>query len=321
MPDPIPTIAISTSSFGRHDSRPLDRLRNAGFEVRLNPHGRRLERPETATLLDGIVGLIAGTETLDREILTAASELRAIARCGSGLDNLDRKAAAALGIALRSTPEPPAEAVAEMTLGGILNLLRHLSAADRDLRQGTWRKPMGNLLRGRTIGLVGLGRVGKRLVELLTPFACPILASDPVPDDWFADHHGIRYLELDRLLAQADVVSLHLTPPAGSGCLLDGERLARLKPGAILINTARGGLVDEAALYDLLTTDKLAGAYLDVFADEPYDGPLRELPQVLLSPHIGSYAIESRVRMEDEAAELLLEALAVEGQMLEEMRR
>ena len=309
----MPTIAVSTSSFGRHDPRPLERLRDAGYEVRLNPHGRRLERTETMELLRGVVGLIAGTETMDREILTAARDLKAIARCGSGLDNLDRDAAADRGIAICSTPEPPAEAVAELTLAGILDLLRRLAAADRDLRQGEWRKPMGRLLRGRTIGLVGLGRVGKRLVELLTPFACRILATDPVPDEWFAEHHGIRYVELERLLAEADVVTLHLPPPAGGGHLLDGERLALIKPEAILINTARGGLVDEAALYDLLVAGKLGGAYLDVFADEPYSGPLRELPQVLLSPHIGSYAVETRVRMENEAAELLLEAVAGKG--------
>jgi D-3-phosphoglycerate dehydrogenase len=309
----MPTIAVSTSSFARHDPHPLEQLRDAGYEVRLNPHGRKLRPAETAELLDGIVGLVAGTETLDRQILTAATDLRAIARCGVGVDNVDHAAAAERGIAIRSTPEPPAEAVAELTLAGILGLLRHLPAADRDMRRGKWHKPMGNLLRGRTIGLVGLGRVGKRLVELLTPFACPILATDPVPDEWFAERHGIRYVELDRLLNRADVVSLHLVPPQGGGTLLDQERLALLKPEAILVNTARGGLVDETALYDILAAGNLAGAFLDVFSDEPYKGPLSGLSQVLLSPHIGSYAIETRVRMESEAVERLLEALAGTG--------
>lgn len=309
----MPTIAVSTSSFARHDPQPLERLREAGYEVRLNPHGRRLDRAETLELLDGVVGLVAGTETLDRAILTAATELRAIARCGSGVDNVDHEAAAERRIDVRSTPEPPAEAVAELTLAGMLGLLRHLPAADRSLRRGEWNKPMGRLLRGRTIGLIGLGRVGKRLVELLTPFACPILAVDPVPDEWFAERHGIRFVELDGLLAESDIVSLHLAPPKDGGTLLDGRRLAILKPRAILINTARGGLVDEAALYDLLAAGKLAGAYLDVFAEEPYTGPLRLLPQVLLSPHIGSYAVETRIRMETEAAEALLEALAEGG--------
>jgi D-3-phosphoglycerate dehydrogenase len=306
----MPTVAVSTSSFGRHDPRPLEMLRAAGYEVRFNPYGRRLDRAETHALLEGVVGLIAGTETLDREILTGATRLRAVARCGVGVDNLDHEAAAERGIEIHSTPEPPAEAVAELTLAGILGLLRRLPAADRMLRQGEWHKPMGRLLRGRTIGLIGLGRVGKRLVELLTPFSCSILATDPMPDEWFGERHGVRFVELERLLAEADVVSLHLAPPKDGATLLDGERLARLRPEAILINTARGGLVDEAALYQLLAAGKLAGAYLDVFGDEPYHGPLRELPQVLLSPHIGSYAVETRVRMETEAAERLLEALA-----------
>ena len=309
----MPTIAVSTSSFARHDRRPLELLRDAGYEVRLNPHGRRLERAETAELLRGAVGLLAGTETLDRELLTGAAELRAIARCGTGMDNVDQDAADELRIAVRSTPDPPAEAVAELALAGMLSLLRHLPAVDRELRRGEWRKPMGRLLRGRTIGLVGLGRVGKRLVELLMPFSCRILAADPTPDEWFAERHGVRFVDLERLLAKADVVSLHVAPLHGGGVLLDRERLALLRPEAILINTARGELLDEAALYDLLSAGRLAGAFLDVFADEPYDGPLRELPQVLLSPHIGSYARETRVRMETEAAEALLGALAAKN--------
>ena len=307
------TVAVSTSSFGRHDERPLEMLREAGYEVRLNPHGRRLKRAETSELLKGVVGLVAGTETLDREILSAATELEAIARCGVGVDNLDREAAEELGIAIRSTPEAPAEAVAELTMAGMLALLRHLPAAHREMRQGRWHKPMGRLLRGRVVGLVGLGRVGKRLVELLTPFACRILATDPVPDEWFAERHGIRFVDLDRLLARAEIVSLHLAPQKAGETLLDAERLAKLKPEAILINTARGGLVDEAALYDLIAGGGLAGAFLDVFADEPYEGPLRDLPQVLLTPHIGSYAVETRVRMEMESVERLLGALAGEA--------
>lgn len=309
----MPTIAISTSSFARHDSAPLELLERAGYEVRLNPHGRRLGRDETRQLLEGVVGLVAGTETLDREILTGASELKAIARCGVGIDNVDHEAAEECGIAICNTPEAPAEAVAELTLAGMLALLRHLPAANGAMGRGKWSKPMGRLLRGRTIGLIGLGRVGKRLVELLTPFACRILATDPVPDEWFAERHGIRFVGLDRLLSRAEIVSLHLAPPKEGTLLLDAGHLARMRPEAILINTARGGLLDEAALYDLLVAGKLAGAFLDVFADEPYQGPLAELPQVLLTPHIGSYAVETRVRMETEAAERLLEALAGRG--------
>lgn len=306
-------VAVSTSTFGEHDAAPLDTLRAAGFEVRRNPHRRRLARPETRELLAGAVGLIAGTERLDRELLAAAPGLRAIVRCGSGLDNIDLEAAAELGIAVRNTPGPPAEAVAELALAGMLVLLRQVAAADRTLRGGRWEKPMGRLLGGRTVGLVGLGRVGRRLVELLAPFGSTLLAVDPQPDRAFAERHGVRWVELERLLGEAEIVTLHLAPGPGAGCLLDRERLARLRPGALVINTARGGLVDEGALYELLAAGKLAGAYLDVFAEEPYQGPLRELPQVLLTPHIGSYAREARVRMESEAVEALLEELAGES--------
>ncbi len=305
----MPVAAISTSSFGRTDGAPLERLRRAGFEPRLNPHGRRLERDELLELVGDAEGLIAGTETLDRELLTAVPALKVVSRCGSGLDNVDLAAAAELGIAVRNTPEAPAAAVAELALAGMLDLLRRISAADRELRAGRWHKPTGRLLAGKVVGLVGLGRVGKRLVELLAPFGVTLLASDPRPDAAFAERHGVRYAGLSELLAAADVVSLHAAPAPGSGRLLDGERLALLKPSALLVNTARGGLVDEAALYHLLAAGKLGGAFLDVFEEEPYGGPLAELPATVLTPHIGSYAAETRVRMEMEAVENMIAVL------------
>lgn len=302
-------VVISTSSFGRHDPRPLARLTAAGYEVRTNPHGRRLTRGESRALIAPAVGLIAGTETLDRSVLAAAPALRAISRCGVGMDGVDLDAAAGRGITVTRTAQAHVEAVAELVLAGILDLLRHLATADRGLRSGGWSKPMGRLLQGKTLGIVGLGRTGRRLVEICAPFALRVLAADPREDDAFAAAHGVTYGSLDTVVEESDILTLHLDYSAEAHHLMNGARIGTMKPSAVLVNAARGGLVDEDALATALESGALAGAYLDVFEREPYSGPLTQLDNVLLTPHIGSYAVESRVEMEMEAVENLLRAL------------
>ncbi len=304
-----PRVLISTTSFGACGREPLERLRRAGVEVVLNPHGRRLEREETIALLAGVAGLVAGTETLDRGVLGAAPGLAVISRCGSGLDNVDLDAARELGIRVYSTPEAPVDAVAELTLAGILHLSRRLGEADRAVRDGSWSKPMGRLLAGKTVGIVGLGRIGKAVAQLLAPFRVELLAADPEPDADFAARHGVEFVALEDLLERSHVVSLHLDAGPAPPRLLDRMQLTRMRPDAILVNCARGGLVDEAALAERLEAGLLAGAHLDVYEREPYRGPLAGLASVLLTPHVGSYAAESRLRMEVEAVENVLAGL------------
>lgn len=304
-----PLVAVSTSSFAVRDRRPLERLVESGFHVRPNPHGRRLTAEEVRRLLVGAVGLIAGTEPLTREVLTACPGLRVVSRCGAGLDSIDLEAAAELGIAVRRVHDAHSDAVAELALAGILDLLRGVAATDRALRRGLWSKPMGRLLAGKTVGLVGTGHVGRALARLLVPFHVRLLATDPKPDSSFAAELGVQYRPLDDLLRASDVVSLHLAYSESVHHLLDRRRLALMKPDSLLINTARGGLVDEDAVAGALRDGRLAGAHLDVFEDEPYDGPLTEIENALLTPHVGSYAAEARAAMEMEAVANLLEAL------------
>ncbi len=279
----------------------------------MNPHGRKLRPDETAELLPGVGDLIAGTEVLDRVTLQKAFALKVISRCGIGTDNVDLEAAKELGIEVRFVRDAHVDAVAELTLAGVFALLRHIGQADRDLRAGIWRKPMGSLLRGRAVGIVGLGKVGRRLVDLLGPFSCALLAHDPVEDPGFADRQGIGYLPLDELLSRCEIVCLLATQCPDGEPLMSRQRIASMRPGALLVNTARGGLVDEEALAQALASGRLAGAYLDVFEAEPYKGPLTQVDNVLLTPHIGSYARESRLRMETEAVENLLDSLQGAG--------
>ena len=300
-------VLLSVSSFGAGGDEPRRKLEAAGMDVLDNPHGRRLTRDEIAKAIPGVHALVAGTEPLDEGVLEQAVRLRVISRVGVGLENVDLNAARSLGIVVRNTPDAVTDPVAELTLGGILSLLRHIGEMDRALRNGGWERKMGGLLRGKTVGIVGLGRIGRRLAELLAPFEVELLASDRAPDQAVADQLGATYVELGELLERSDVVTLHV--PGMSRPLLGADELARMQPHALLVNASRGGLVDEDALIDALRGERLAGAYVDTFVDEPYTGPLTELEQVVVTPHAGSYAREARARMEAEAVDNLVEAL------------
>jgi D-3-phosphoglycerate dehydrogenase len=301
-----PLIAITTSSFGKESDEPVEMLRAAGFTLALNPHGRKLSKPETVELVREADGLIAGTETLDREVLSQLPRLRVISRVGTAVDNVDSIYTAERGIPVFNTPDGPTDGVAELTLAGLLALLRRVPQADASIRRGEFVKPMGRLLRGKTVAIVGLGRIGKALVRLLQPFAVTVLAVDPVRDEAFARQFNVRYVPLEEALPQADVISLHL---AGSPKtpLIGAAELGRVKPGAVLVNVARGGWIDENALLEALQSGRLGGAYLDVFTAEPYKGPLAGLGNVVLTSHIGSYALECRIGMEVEAARKVIE--------------
>ena len=236
-----------------------------------------------------------------------ARQLRVISRVGVGLDNVDLNAARAEGIVVRNTPDAVTQPVAELTLSSIVNLLRHVSLMDRELRGGDWNRRMGRLLTGRTVGIVGFGRIGRRLAALLAPWDVRLVASERAPDHPVAKRLGVTYVTLEQLLAEADVVTLHL--PGGNRPIIGADELAAMKPDAVLVNTSRGGLVDERALYAALSEGRLAAAYVDTFEDEPYEGPLRELSNVLLTPHAGSLRAEARLQMEMEAVENMLAAL------------
>ena len=300
-------LLITTSSFGAKDTAALAALRDAGYEAVLNPFARTLTEAEITALLaeHRPVGLIAGLEPLTDAVMQGAvAHLQVISRCGTGLDNVDLDAAKRLGIAVLNTPAAPAEAVAELSLGLILALIRNIAAHDQTVHAGAWKKRMGLLLSEITVGIVGLGRVGKRVAAMLRPLGSRVIATDVLPDhDWIAAH-GVSLMTLPQVLAAADVVSLHL--PYASGDLfrlMNAERIATMKPGSYLLNTSRGALIDEQAVADALMSGHLAGAAIDTFELEPYTGLLLQAPNLILSPHAGSYARATRNRMELEAAQ------------------
>ncbi len=253
--------------------------------------------------------MIAATDTLDDNIFAAAPQLRVISRVGTGLDSIDLKAAEHRGIQIFRTADAPAEAVAELTFGLILNVFRHVSEADRAFRLGTWKSLMGNLLYGKTIGLVGLGRVGRRLVELLTPLNVKVLALELYPDKNFVRKHRIQLVSLPKLLRSSDIVSMHLTLNEKTREMMGDKEFGQMKLGSVFINTARGELIKENALVAALASGRIKGAGLDVFSKEPYNGPFLQCPNTVLTCHMGTYAEETRNLMEIEAAKNVIVGL------------
>ncbi len=299
-------IAITLSSFAEIDPAPLELLRKSGLETANNVLGRRLNKKETLELCKGCVGIIAGLEKYDSDLLEKLSGVKVISRCGIGVDNIDLNAAKRLGIAVKNTPDGPTQAVAELAIGLMLDTSRSISFMDRSLRAGRWNKTYGSLISGKTVGIIGLGRIGRRVAELLGGFNVSIIAHDTSPAASGNKPGKVKMAGLKYLLRHSDIITLH---PSGNTRVMDKEAIGMMKKGSYIINLSRGGTLDEKALYQALKTGRIAGAALDVFSKEPYDGPLAKLENVILTPHAGSYAKEARAEMELQAAQNLLDAL------------
>lgn len=300
-------ILITTSSFDLKHMRQAAQLAESGFDIVLNPYKRRLTEDEVKSLLtNDVVGMIAGVEPLTESVLQSARGLRVIARCGIGMDSVDLAAAEKLGIRVSNTPDAPTLPVAELTLAHMLNLLRAVSTTDDNIRKGNWKPLMGSLLAGKNVGIVGFGRIGRKVAELVSAFGANVLVHDvaPIPPD-----KKVRQMELSDLLTESDIVTLHTPYGPDTHHMIGDQQIRRMKPGAYLLNISRGGLVDESALYNALAEKRLAGAGLDAFEREPYSGSLCTLENVVLTAHMGSYAQEARTKQEQEAADNLVAAL------------
>ena len=298
-------VLISTSSFNLANFAQLSDLKKAGVEVKLNPFAARLTEEQVIDLLGtDTIGLIAGLEPLTQNVLKSAKSLKVIARVGTGLDSVDLVAAKELEIIVLNTPDAPTKAVAELTIAHILGLLRHVSQADRQIRSGVWKGLMGSLLETKTVGIVGFGRIGKRMVTLLSAFGASVIISDAQVKSGDFQNVG-----LDELCTRSDIVSLHLPYSEATHHIIDEKRMNLMKKGSFIVNISRGGLVDEAMLLVALKSGHIAGAALDCFEQEPYEGELRNLENVQITAHMGSYARETRDLMEQEASRLLVNAL------------
>lgn len=290
-------VAVCSRSFSRNivlRQELLAKYKNVTF----NETGRQLEGDDLVEFLRGHNKAITALERIDDNVLSRLPELKAIGKYGVGLDMIDMEAMKAHGKRLGWTGGVNRRSVSELILAFAITMLRHVPAANREVLSGTWRQHVGGQLSGRTVGIIGCGHVGKDLVQILKPFGCTVLVYDIREYPEFYTVHDVKPVSLDELLVQSDVVTLHVPLDESSRGMLNAEKLALMKPSAVLLNAARGGLVDETALKHMLQNKKLLAAAFDVFAVEPpVDAELLSLPNFLATPHIGGSAEEAILAM------------------------
>lgn len=302
----MPTVLISPEKLHRQlETDHVRLLTDAGFEVRFPEDAtftRGRAEDETIEALSGVSAILAGGDRLTARVIQSLPDLRVIARAGVGYDRVDVAAATARNIPVTITPNANHQAVAEQTLALLLAVSRNIVAHDRITRSGGWDGPMNRPLRGATLGLVGLGRIGRSTADRARAFGMQLIACDPCADAEFARERNIELVDFDTLLQRSDFVSIHAPLTQETRGLFNRQAFARMKPGSVLINTARGGLVVEADLVDALQSGQLSAAGLDVFETEPVspDNPLLKLENVVLIPHRSS---EETLAMHDMALE------------------
>ena len=274
------------------------------------------DRPKLlAAVADADALLVRSATTVDAEVIAAAPKLKIVARAGVGLDNVDVDAATAAGVLVVNAPTSNIHSAAEHAVALMLAAARQIPAADATLREHTWKRSKfnGTEIFGKTVGVVGLGRIGQLVAQRLAAFGTHVIAYDPYVPPARAAQLGIELLSLDELLPRADFISVHLPKTPETAGLLGKEALAKTKPGVIIVNAARGGLIDEAALADAIKSGHVRGAGLDVFSTEPCtDSPLFELPEVVVTPHLGASTAEAQDRAGTDVAESVKLALAGE---------
>ena len=290
-------VVVCSRSFSKHPVLRAELLARYP-QVTFNDAGVQLKGDSLVEFLSGHDKAITALETVDASVLSRLPQLKVISKYGVGLDTIDMAAMRAHGKRLGWTGGVNRRSVSELVISFAIAMLRHVPAAEREVRAGTWRQHTGGLLTGRTVGIIGCGHVGKDLVPLLNAFDCTILVNDILEFPDFYAAHGVEPVSLETLLARSDIVTVHVPLDDSTRGMLDARRLAMLKPTAILITAARGELVDEVALKELLKSKRLAAAAFDVFATEPpNDQELLALPNFLATPHIGGSAAEAILAM------------------------
>lgn len=300
----MPRALITSVPFAQKNRLPLELLEGAGVDYLINPIGRRLTEDELAGMIGGFDLLIAGTEPITDRVMGCAPGLQLISRIGIGLDSVDLLAAERRGIRVSYTPEAPSPAVAELTVGLMLSLLRSVHVANVELHRGEWKRHFGRRIPEVTIGVIGVGRIGRRVLTRLVGFGTPrVLVNDLYPDTKLVPELKLEWVGKEDIFRNADVITVHVPLTAHTKNMIRKEHLLMMKPDALIINTARGGVINEQDLADVMREGHLGGAAIDVFEQEPYKGPLSEIDRCLLTSHMGSMSVDCRTRMEIEATE------------------
>lgn len=303
-------ILIALSTFSRESREPLSLLEASGIPFQIHTSGKRITRAELLDKAGDATAILAGVEPYDADLFNQLPALRCISRCGVGVDAIDLSAAREHGVTVANTPDSPVQAVAELALTMFLSLSRNIPRQTKLMSGRRWERVESHLLQGRTVGLVGFGRIGRRVAELCLAFGAKVYVYDPfVPVEEISSLGGVP-VSFDELLATSDILSLHASKGESGHPLLGSDEFARMKSGAIVVNLARGDMIDEDALIEALRTGRVSGAGLDVFLSEPYTGELCDFPQVILTPHSATLPVETRGEMECRCVQNALDFLS-----------
>lgn len=306
-------ILVTAQAFAVSGSHERSRLEAAECEIRFARAWGPLTRESLVEQAGDCDAVIAATDPYDAETFASLPRLKLVARCGVGIDSVDLAAATAAGVVITNVPDAMTDAVADYCLGLILSLARHIHSGNECMRQGAWAEMPGIELRGKTLGLIGLGKIGRAVAERARSFGMQLIACDPQLDRsfWAERYAWIESVSLDSLLARSHFVSLHAPNIPETRKLINPTTIAQMRPDAYLINTSRGALVDESALIDALQSERIAGAAIDVYTQEPVppDHVLRSTPRLLLTPHNAFNSREAAVRMSQGCAEPILDVL------------
>jgi len=297
-------VLITTIPFADKNRQPLDLLENRGIEYLINPFNKKLTENELIEVVSDFDVIIAGTELITKKVMDAATNLKMISRVGIGLDSVDLLEAEKRDIVVSYTPDAPAPAVAELTIGLMLSLLRSIQLSNMEMHEGKWHRFFGRRLSEVTIGIIGIGRIGTAVLQHLQGFGSPkILVNDISYDKNVDKKFNIEWSDKETIYHRADLITIHTPLTTQTRDMIKKEQLLSMKEDAIIINTARGGIINEQDLYEVMQDGHLSGAAIDVFDFEPYNGKLKEIRRCILTAHMGSMSIDCRTSMEIEATE------------------
>jgi D-3-phosphoglycerate dehydrogenase len=307
-----PKIFISTVPFGEHDQKPIELLKQTGWKYTINPLGRKLTAQEIGEFIKDYDGLIAGTENIE-EVLKTAKKLKIISRVGIGLDSVPLELCRKKGISVSYTPDAVTKAVSEITIGAMISISRFIHQADYRIRNGIWNRLQGKRIGKSVIGIIGMGRIGTHVIELLSSFSPKEILVNDLKDKheeiWQLREKyklNIREVSKEIIYNESDIISLHVPFSPKTRGMVDQKVLKSMKKDSFLINYARGGIVNEDDLYEILNNQEISGAVIDVFEVEPYSGPLTKLKNIVLTQHMGSCSYDCRSKMEIQATEDLI---------------
>ena len=303
-------ILITPRSFASISKIPMEMLEEKGYEITKNETGKPLNKKEMSVLIEDVDGIIIGIDDLNAGIIKQVHNLKVISKYGVGVDNIDIKAATTQGIVVTNTPKANIDAVADLTFALMLALARRIPEADRETKAGNWKKFIGTSVWRKKLGVIGLGKIGRQVVKRARGFEMEILCYDIIQDEEFARQFGVRYVDLETLLKESDYITIHIPLNNTIKGIIGYKELEMVNENSFIINTSRGGIIDEKALYDSLKNNKIKGAGLDVYEKEPPENsPLMELENVIMLSHNGAYTEEAIANMGIESAQNLINVL------------